>query len=713
MALVLAAHRPLRLPPCRRRAARVGRPDAALAGSARRPTAARRARPRRHATSAGGTTLAQVARRRGQRRALAPAAARAARSTPRRRARRVAAARRLAGAATLRRTDAATGASSRSDLPRSAAARRASRARSSPREESLDHLLRELLIAGPLALLLASLAGYALAAGGAAPGRGDAPPRRGGHGRRRPAAPARAAEPATRSRGSRRRSTRCSPGSRRRSSTSAVSSPTRATSCARRSRCSAPSSSSRCAGRARGGARERAALGGRGDRPPVAARRGPAAHRPRRPGTPAAAPRGRRVSDELLDRRRDRFAERRELRGRELRVVERDRPRCRRRSRVALEQALGEPRRQRARARRRARSSSRRASGTARRAARRRRRRRASRRVPRRAPSTASAAPTRRAAAAAPASGSRSSTLIAGAHGGSAGRRRPPRRRRRRLDLRATGRCSGGVVRRASRVWPPPRVQDLPREAGEAGRYGASTQASRLPAAGRRAVADRGLMQPLLVPETISPPRPLLRGTLHQVGFFVACGVGAVFVSAVDGRRLVAAAVFAAAAVTMLGASALYHRVMWSPRARAWMRRLDHAGIYLLIAGTYTPVGLLALHGTRSTWCSPWSGPGPGLRFSRRSAGSLRRNGSPPFWASHSGGWGSSRCRNSCEQRGRRRSPCSRRAVSPTRSARWSTPRRPDPLPAVFGYHEMFHALTLVALTCQYVAIAFFVVRVG
>ena len=98
--------------------------------------------------------------------------------------------------------------------------------------------------------------------------------------------------------------------------------------------------------------------------------------------------------------------------------------------------------------------------------------------------------------------------------------------------------------------------------------------------------------------ELTLPGPPLLRGVLHQAGFFVACIVGAVFVSAVDGRRLVAAAVFAAAAVTMLGASTLYHRVRWSPRARVRMRKLDHAGIYLLIAGTYTPVGLLALHGS-------------------------------------------------------------------------------------------------------------------
>src|SRR5256885_9001372 len=100
---------------------------------------------------------------------------------------------------------------------------------------------------------------------------------------------------------------------------------------------------------------------------------------------------------------------------------------------------------------------------------------------------------------------------------------------------------------------------------------------------------------------TAAPPlpvRPRLRGVLHLAGFGVACIVGPLLVAAVDGRRLVAAAAFAASAALMLGASALYHRVTWTMRARLWMRRVDHAGIYVLIAGTYTPVGLLGLHGT-------------------------------------------------------------------------------------------------------------------
>ena len=174
--------------------------------------------------------------------------------------------------------------------------------------------------------------------------------------------------------------------------------------------------------------------------------------------------------------------------------------------------------------------------------------------------------------------------------------------------------------------------------------------------------------------ELTLPAPPLLRGMLHQAGFVVACVVGAVFVSAVDGRRLVAAAVFAAAAVTMLGASTLYHRVRWSPRARLRMRQLDHAGIYLLIAGTYTPVGLLALHGSLQhvVLAVVWVGAGAAILvqalLGRFAEVVLRRPGRRARLG---------RDRRDAADRtklqGRRRSRCSRRAVSPTRWAQWST----------------------------------------
>src|SRR6202011_324184 len=90
--------------------------------------------------------------------------------------------------------------------------------------------------------------------------------------------------------------------------------------------------------------------------------------------------------------------------------------------------------------------------------------------------------------------------------------------------------------------------------------------------------------------------KPRLRGVLHEYSFFVSLGSGLVLVlaSPPDLARF-ASAVYASALAGLFGVSALYHRVTWPPRAGAWMRRLDHAMISLLIAATYTPIALLML----------------------------------------------------------------------------------------------------------------------
>src|SRR6202453_2411559 len=95
------------------------------------------------------------------------------------------------------------------------------------------------------------------------------------------------------------------------------------------------------------------------------------------------------------------------------------------------------------------------------------------------------------------------------------------------------------------------------------------------------------------------PRRTRRRGVSQQYAFFVSlvCGV-ALILAASDGRARLAASIYAAAVSGLLGTSALYHRVTWRPRARRWMRRLDHSMIFVLIAGTYTPVALLALKGS-------------------------------------------------------------------------------------------------------------------
>src|SRR5205809_3725102 len=90
--------------------------------------------------------------------------------------------------------------------------------------------------------------------------------------------------------------------------------------------------------------------------------------------------------------------------------------------------------------------------------------------------------------------------------------------------------------------------------------------------------------------------KPKLRGVFHEAGFYAALAAGAAMVVTADpGRSRAAALIFSTCVAVCFGASALYHRPTWTPRARAWLARLDHAGIYLLIAGSYAPFGLLVL----------------------------------------------------------------------------------------------------------------------
>ena len=105
--------------------------------------------------------------------------------------------------------------------------------------------------------------------------------------------------------------------------------------------------------------------------------------------------------------------------------------------------------------------------------------------------------------------------------------------------------------------------------------------------------------------------KPRLRGVLHQFAAAGALGAGLVLVAMAPGARsATAAALFAISLVTLFTVSATYHRVTWSPPARAWMRRMDHASIFILIAGTYTPVALLGLPeaASRTLLLAVWSG---------------------------------------------------------------------------------------------------------
>jgi hemolysin III len=210
--------------------------------------------------------------------------------------------------------------------------------------------------------------------------------------------------------------------------------------------------------------------------------------------------------------------------------------------------------------------------------------------------------------------------------------------------------------------------------------------------------------------------RPLLRGTLHQAGFAVALVVGALLVAYADegARARTAAAIFAGSVVAMMGASALYHRVIWSPRVRPWMRRVDHTGIFVLIAGTYTAVGLLSLRGTMQhvVLAVVWTGAAAAVLLK------FVWIGAPKWLAAVIGialGWvGVVAVPQVAHNAGIAAVVLlGAGGIAYTVGGIVYALRRPDPVPAIFGYHEVFHALTIVAVACQYVAIAFFVLRIG
>jgi hemolysin III len=204
--------------------------------------------------------------------------------------------------------------------------------------------------------------------------------------------------------------------------------------------------------------------------------------------------------------------------------------------------------------------------------------------------------------------------------------------------------------------------------------------------------------------------KPKLRGVFHELGFYAALGTGiALVLSAHEGRSRAAAIVFAACVATCFGASALYHRPTWTPPVRAWLARLDHAGVYLLIAGAYSPFAFLVMS---PTWAVPvlalvWSGALVGILLK------LFWVRAPKWLSAVIGlalGWVGAAA---FSQLLKLQLPGVLLVIAGgvlyTVGATVYVRRRPDPVPQVFGYHELFHVLTLAATACLYVSIAFFV----
>lgn len=202
-------------------------------------------------------------------------------------------------------------------------------------------------------------------------------------------------------------------------------------------------------------------------------------------------------------------------------------------------------------------------------------------------------------------------------------------------------------------------------------------------------------------------PKPTLRGVSHQVAFFVSLVAGAALVAtAPDTRAAAACAIYGFSLSALFGISALYHRPNWSPEKRHMMRRLDHSAIFLLIAGTYTP--LFWLLDTESSHHRPlwliWIGAAIGI------GKSLVWPHAPKVLTAALClllGWA---VMGDVARLGPAMGPATLAllvggGVIYSIGALVYARKRPDPVPHIFGYHEIFHALVIVASICHFVCV--------
>jgi hemolysin III len=206
--------------------------------------------------------------------------------------------------------------------------------------------------------------------------------------------------------------------------------------------------------------------------------------------------------------------------------------------------------------------------------------------------------------------------------------------------------------------------------------------------------------------------KPRLRGAIHGWAFPFSLLAGALLVVLVadSGTERLALGVYAASLSALLGTSALYHRVDWKrARARMWMRRLDHSMIFLLIAGTVTPFAVLVLDGTIATavlvavWAAALAGivvqtiwvhaPKGVSAAVYVGVGSLGAIAMPAIVAEAGFGAGLLIAVG---------------GVLYIAGAVIYARQRPDPRPAVFGYHEIFHLLVVAAASAHFAAVALY-----
>jgi hemolysin III len=209
------------------------------------------------------------------------------------------------------------------------------------------------------------------------------------------------------------------------------------------------------------------------------------------------------------------------------------------------------------------------------------------------------------------------------------------------------------------------------------------------------------------VTATLPPPKPRLRGRLHQLAFFTSIPAGMVLVAlAGGGVARLAAAVFGLSMSGLYGVSAAYHRGRWSERARLVMKHLDHSMIFVFIAGSYTPVALVALRPSGGAWllALAWSGAAVGVLVTVLRLERWHRLGFALYLVL---GWLAVLAlpRLVAALSDVELALLISGGILYTIGAVTLAAKRPDPRPATFGYHEVWHTFVVGASACHFVMV--------
>ena len=202
-------------------------------------------------------------------------------------------------------------------------------------------------------------------------------------------------------------------------------------------------------------------------------------------------------------------------------------------------------------------------------------------------------------------------------------------------------------------------------------------------------------------------PKPRLRGRIHQVAFFVSIPAGVILVLLAHGpTATTVAAVYAASLAAVFGSSAAYHLGRWTERSRRRMKRLDHSMIFVLIAASYTPVAALVLGGTWEAVLLSvvWAGAVVGVTLKLARPDGLHVVGGALYIVL---GWLAVIALPQLlhEMTVAEVVLMVVGGLLYTAGAIVLARRRPDPSPATFGYHEVWHAFMVAAASCHYAMI--------